>query len=201
MSDKLRFALVGAGAISQSWAQAFESCANAQLVAVADSRLDAAAALAHNFNCPSFESHKAMADAVKFDAAIVSTPPVTHPEISCHLLERGIHVLCEKPLAIDSANAQHMMETAKKHNTTLTMGSKFRYVEDVIKAKSIVASGILGEIVLFENAFTARVDMAARWNSNPKVSGGGVLIDNGAHSIDIIRYFLGPIADVQVIEG
>jgi len=83
----------------------------------------------------------------------------------------------------------------------LMMASKFRYVEDVIKGKRIVESGIRGKIISYQNSFCAKVAMQERWNSKPQISGGGVLIDNGCHSVDIARYLLGPIQAIQAQAG
>jgi predicted dehydrogenase len=199
--DKIRFGIVGAGAISQGYGQAFRGCDEAEAVAVADTRLDAAKSLGEVLGCPAFASHKAMADASELDAVLVCTPPSSHAEICLDFIDRGVNVLCEKPFTVTVAEAETVVCTARDKGVKITMASKFRYVEDVIRAKQIVDSGILGDVVLFDNAFTARVDMSKRWNSDPKTSGGGVLIDNGTHSVDIARYFLGPLAQVHVMEG
>lgn len=198
--EKLKFALIGTGGIAQTYAQAFQTSKCCELVAVADVRRESADAFAEPFGAKSFADYKTLAENSEIDAVIVSTPPNSHPEIAMYFMNRGVHVLCEKPLCLSSAEARAMIETAEKTGVKFTMASKFRYVEDVIKAKSMIASGFLGEVVQFENAFTAKVDMSKRWNSDKTVAGGGVLIDNGTHSVDIIRYFLGPIEEILALE-
>ncbi|HEY0513678.1 MAG TPA: Gfo/Idh/MocA family oxidoreductase [Thermoanaerobaculia bacterium] len=202
MSAPLRFGLVGAGRIADTYVQAFAGLSDlAEIAGVADVRPEAASALARRLGCPAFASHRAMSLACTLDAVVVCTPPVTHPEIALHFLRRGVHVLCEKPLSIDIRSARLMAFGARRSGALLAMASKFRYADDVIQARRLVESGAIGEIVEAENSFTSRVDMAARWNSDPALSGGGVLIDNGTHSADLMRLFLGPLADVQVVAG
>lgn len=199
---KLKFGLVGAGGIAQAYAQAFNESTCCDLVAVADMREESAKALAEIVGGRAYSSYQAFIENnLELDAVIVATPPTTHAEIACFFMERKIPVLCEKPLCTTVAEAETMIRTAEENSVLFTMASKFRYCDDVIKAKGIVASGILGEVVQFENAFTAKVDMSKRWNSEAAISGGGVLIDNGTHSVDIIRYILGGVEAVLVVDA
>ena len=197
---KLKFALIGTGGIAQTYAQAFQQSDCCQLVAVADVNEDSAKAFAEPFAAKAFADYKTLVENSEIDAVIISTPPNTHPEIAMYFMNRGVNVLCEKPLCLSVAEAKEMINCAEESKVVFTMATKFRYCEDVVKAKAIIASGVLGEIVQFENAFTAKVDMSKRWNSQREISGGGVLMDNGTHSVDIIRYFLGAISDVLALE-
>lgn len=197
---KLKFALIGTGGIAQTYAQAFQQSDCCRLVAACDVNEDSARAFAEPFGAKVFTDYQTLAENCEIDAVIVSTPPDSHPEIAMYFMQRGTNVLCEKPLCLSVAEAKQMIECGEQSNVTFTMATKFRYCADVVKAKAIIASGVLGEVVQFENAFTAKVDMSKRWNSNRAISGGGVLMDNGTHSVDIIRYFLGAITDVLALE-
>jgi predicted dehydrogenase len=199
--SEIRVGLIGAGGIAQSYVRVFEDLVDARITAVADVRGRAASTIAEAVRGTAYPSHRALLEDAEVDAVLVCTPPSTHPEIVLQAIERGLHVLCEKPLAIDVQSASTMVSAAQAAGVVFTMAAKFRFVDDVIRARQIVGSGILGELIVLENAFASRVDMSRRWNSDPAISGGGVLIDNGTHSVDIVRYFLGPIAEVMAVEG
>ena len=192
---------MGAGAIAKAYVDVFATVANARVVAVADVNESRAQELGNALDCPSYPSHDELLEHVACDAAVICTPPATHVQVALDLVEQGIPVLCEKPLAVDLASANKLVNAATIDGVQLTMAAKFRYVEDAIRAKSIVDSGQLGEIVLFENIFASHVPMADRWNADPAVSGGGVLMDNGTHSVDIARYLLGSVSDVMAVKG
>jgi predicted dehydrogenase len=196
-----KIGLVGCGRIGSTHLQALKTIDEAEIVAVADQNPAAASQFAELAGCPSYVDYREMIEKAKPEVVVVCTPPVTHPEVSIYAMEHGAHVLCEKPFAIHTINAAKMVEVAEKTGRYLTMASKFRFVEDVCKARQLADNGVIGQMVLAEIAFCGRVDMNSRWPSNPAVSGGGVLIDNGSHAVDIIRYLLGPISRVQAQHG
>jgi predicted dehydrogenase len=199
--NTLRFAIIGTGAIARAYEAAFSSLSQATIVAATDTNVVAASGFAQRNGCAAYSSVHELLRRAEFDAAVICTPPVSHEAVACALLQSGKHVLCEKPLAISSMQARRMLECARRNGVLLTMASKFRYASDVRRARELVMEGVIGDLVFVENAFTSHVDMSSRWNSDATISGGGVLIDNGTHSVDILRYFLGNLRDVQVVEG
>ena len=199
--DVVRVGILGCGRIAQTHLQALGTLPEAKLTAAVESRAAAGEAVAAEHKCKLFTDYKEPAIADLVDAVIICTPPNTHYPIAKHFLEKGIHVLCEKPLTIASSEATELVKLADSKDAVLMMASKFRYVDDIIKAKAIIEAGILGRIILYENSFCSKIGMADRWNASKPVSGGGVLIDNGSHSADIARYLLGPISQVQAQTG
>jgi predicted dehydrogenase len=164
---------------------------------VVDPRRSAAEAVAEQKRVRWFEDFRNPELLDLVDAVIICTPPNLHYDIALHFLTNGKHVLCEKPLTISRAHAEELVRAAGEQELVLMMASKFRYVDDIVKAKAILEAGILGRVILYENTFCAKAMMKDRWNAAPEIAGGGVLIDNGTHSVDVARYLFGPIQEVQ----
>ena len=193
--------LIGAGQIARTYAQVFSEDLPYELAGVADVRREAAEEVAEIVGAQAFDDIETMVMELQPSVAIVCTPPATHANICIDLMNLGIHVLCETPLAIRSRDARRMITASETNEVLFTMGSQFRFSRDVQETRRLIQSGILGDIVLFENTFAEQIDMSQRWNSNPEISGGGVLIDRGTHSVDIMRFLLDSVIDLQVVEG
>ena len=197
--DPVRIGLVGVGGIALTHLDAIQAVSTARLAALVEPREDVAAPISADLHVPLFASHRDPELLSLVDAVVICTPPNLHAEISEHFIVEGKHVLCEKPLAVERHQAGRMAELAETHDRVLMMASKFRFVGDIIRAKEIIESGVLGRVVSYENSFSGKVDMAGRWNSRREISGGGVIMDNGPHSVDIARYLFGPIERIHAL--
>ncbi|MGH7736965.1 MAG: Gfo/Idh/MocA family protein [Candidatus Tyrphobacter sp.] len=199
MKKPYALGLVGTGAIGAMHAKTVATLDGVQLVAACDTNAASLAAATEITGARGYERYRDLVFEERLDGIVVCTPPVTHPEIARFFLERGVDVLCEKPLAIDAASAQEMYDAARRNGRLLMLASKFRYVPDIAGARRLIAEGALGKIRHAEIVFISNVDMRSRWNSDPAQSGGGVIIDNGPHAADITRYLFGPVTHVAAV--
>lgn len=198
----LTFALIGCGKVGHSYATILNNHPKTGLAAVVDINPEAARAFGASFGCKSYTSlDEYLASNSLADCAVVCTYPSEHAEIACRLMQKQVNVLCEQPLALDSISAEKMIEASRTYGIHLMMGSKFRFVPDIIHARGLIQAGILGHILEFKGDFRDVTDMRNHWNSQPKLSGGGVLIDKGSAAVDIVRHLFGPIQWIRAEEA
>ncbi len=189
--------IVGCGLIGQKRAKALGQ--GGRLVACADIDVDRADNLARINGAKVYRDWRELVGSPKVDVVIVATLHDSLAEITCTAAEAGKHVLVEKPAARNSAELVPVIEAAAKHGVKVHVGFNHRYHRSLRKAKEIVDSGMLGDLMFVRARYGhgARLGYEKEWRASPALSGGGELIDQGPHLIDLSRWFLGEITEVQ----
>jgi predicted dehydrogenase len=193
----MRVALVGCGLIGQKRAKAL---AGGRLVACADVVPERAQALARTISGVEAEvDWKKVVSSNEIDVVVVSTPHHLLAEITSECIAAGKHVLVEKPAALCSSELEPVIRASEQTGVLVRVGFNHRYHRALRKAREIVDSGALGELLYVRGRYGhgGRVGYENEWRADPKLSGGGELIDQGIHLIDLARWFLGDFSEVQ----
>ncbi len=193
----LRAAIVGCGRIGRRRAAALTAC---RLVACADAVPARAEDLARDFPEARVEDNwRALVDRSDVDLVIVSTTHDVLPEITRSAAEAGKHVLVEKPAARRASELDPVIAAAERAGALVRVGFNHRFHPALLKAKEIVDRGELGELMFVRGRYGhgGRVGYEKEWRADPRLSGGGELIDQGVHLIDLARWFLGDFVEVE----
>lgn len=200
VANTLRVAIVGCGAVTErAHLPALIRLAPYFNVAVlVDQSPERARLLADRFPDPPTCQTKTDDLGGKVDVALVATPPHTHQEIVCALLQQGIHVFCEKPLGRTVAECRAMLEAAKDGSGSLYVAYNRRYFRSWRLLYELVEKGIAGRLLAlhYEEGSAFNWPVASRTVFDPVLSGGGVLLDSGVHAIDLVLWLIGEMPRV-----
>ena len=182
--------IIGCGLIGQKRAKALGSAG--RLLACADVNLTRAQSLAGG-KAHVFANWRELLALPEVEAVIIATLHDSLAEITLAAIQAGKHVLVEKPAARNPQELEPVMAAAAKHGVKVHVGFNHRYHRAMKKAKALIASGELGELMFLRARYGhgGRVGYDREWRAKPELSGGGELIDQGPHLTDLSRWFLG----------
>lgn len=201
-ASALRFAIIGCGRIAQRHAEHIDN--KAQLTAVCDTDPAKADALAAQYNAKAFYNvADLLANSSLFDVVSVCSPNGLHAEHSIQALQAGVHVLCEKPMALTVADCGNMIQAAEKNNRRLFAIKQNRYNPPVAAVKELIDSGKLGRIY--------SIQLSCFWNRNEayyanswkgtKDLDGGTLYTQFSHFVDLLYWMVGDVEEVKAMMG
>ncbi|MBX9810883.1 MAG: Gfo/Idh/MocA family oxidoreductase [Burkholderiales bacterium] len=193
----MNVAIVGCGLIGQKRAKALSG---ARLVACADSNLARAEQLARNAEgCVAASDWRQAVNRKDVSAVVIATPHDSLAEITAGAIEAGKHVLVEKPAARHVGELRSLPDRADQKGVLVHVGFNHRYHRAFRQARQIVDSGALGPLMFLRARYGhgGRIGYDKEWRAQPELSGGGELIDQGVHIIDLARWFLGDFTEVE----
>ena len=196
----LRFGIIGCGDIAaNSFAPSLLQSARAELAAVCRRDLDGARAFAQRFGgCAAYDSAEALLADPQVDAVVVSTPTTHHCDFTLQAAARGKHVLCEKPMAHDAAEARRMIEACRDAGVKLGVAYRRRVFPQVLKAKELIAAGRIGRVVCVRTHYSGymAVDPGA-WRIDPRI--GGAMMEMAVHRLEVLLNFAGRPTQVSAL--
>jgi UDP-N-acetyl-2-amino-2-deoxyglucuronate dehydrogenase len=193
--------IAGAGMIGTVHAKVLAELEDARLVAVSEAREATGRELAESHGA---EWHAKLDELLlrpDVDAVIICTPSGLHPEEAVAAARAGKHVITEKPMAITLEGADRMIRACREAGVTLSVIFQYRFNRDALRLKRAIEAGLLGRPVL-GNAFVhwhrtqAYYDERNGWRGTWALDGGGALMNQSIHAIDLLQWFLGPIDDL-----
>ena len=195
MKEKVGIGIIGTGFAKKVQIPCFLECEGAKIVSIASGHLKNAEAAAKEFAVPHFTANWCETiDNEDVDLVCITTPPVLHLEQTLYAIEKGKHVLCEKPMAMSVAEAETMTAKAQEKNILALIDHELRFQNGRQKALAMIRAGEFGKIRHAKYNFRApqRGDASTPWNWwSDKEAGGGALGAIGSHIIDSFNWFLG----------
>ena len=188
--------IVGCGLIGGKRAKAL---GDGRLVACADVDIARAQTLAASGEAKAFSDWRDVLDLGEVEIVVVATLHDSLAEITLAAIEAGKHVLVEKPAARNPAELEPVIAAAERHAVKVHVGFNHRYHRAFRKARELFDAGALGELMFIRARYGhgGRIGYDKEWRSDPGRSGGGELIDQGPHLIDLSRWFLGEFTEVE----
>ncbi|MBV9125509.1 MAG: Gfo/Idh/MocA family oxidoreductase [Planctomycetes bacterium] len=199
--SKVRAALVGCGKVGQIHAAALSRLPEAEFVAVCDAHPERAQAFATRYGVRPFTDPATMLREARVEAVLIATPHPLHAAPAILAARAGAHVLVEKPMAATLADCDAMLEAARQAGVRLGVISQRRLYESVQRMKAAVDAGKLGRPVLGVFTMYSWRDPAYYqsdpWRGKWASEGGGVLVNQSPHHLDLLQWFLGPIEEIS----
>jgi predicted dehydrogenase len=194
----MNYAIIGCGLIGKKRLAALP--VGSKLVIACDTNLERAGALVELAKTGKAVANfkEAVADS-QVDAVVVATINATLAEISAAAIRAGKHVIVEKPAGILVKQIDELMALEKKHGVCVRVGFNHRFHPAFIKAREIFESGVMGELMFIRARYGhgGRVGYDREWRADPKLAGGGELVDQGIHLIDLAGWFLGAFKKID----
>jgi predicted dehydrogenase len=194
--SRIRVGIIGTGGIAEWHGRQLLELPEVEIVAITDTSKKSRETFTSKFSLPEvqeFADYSEMLDQVELDAVVICSPHTLHFKQATDVLNRGLHVLIEKPMTCSSAEATRLIETSKQAGKILQVSYQRHFQPEFLYIKDAIARGEIGRLTSITASLYQewKQGTPGSWRQDPSLSGGGFLMDSGSHIIDVLLWTTG----------